>query len=324
MGVTRRVVLGGLLATPALHLARAAEAVTYLFPAPGTLPAFVPHQLAQARGYYAAHGLAVTFQTGRGGADVAKQVGVGNADLGGGVGETPIIVRANGLPVRGVALLGGRPIFQLAMRKSLGFKNFKELKGKKIGVIAYTDSSYYSLLGVLAAEGLSKTDVQIEALGPAGITQLIIAGSVDGIMSTPDWTYDIQAGGQPLDLFPIDSVFPAMAQAVLTSDQTIAKKPAAVKGFVAAILQSVESCMADPAKAAHDYCAFLPSQNGQDKKIETILADYVKEVFPTQPPLKLGQFDPARMAKVEKFYVDNKIVETAVPIGELYTNEFVG
>ena len=43
-----------------------------------------------------------------------------------------------------------------------------------------------------------------------------------------------------------------------------------------------------------------------------------------KPPLKLGEFDPARMATVEKFYVDNKLVETAVPIAELYTNDFVG
>jgi NitT/TauT family transport system substrate-binding protein len=298
--------------------------MTYLFPAPTTLPAFIPHNLAQARGYFTANGLTVTFQTGRGGADVAKQVGVGNADLGGGVGETPIIVRANGLPVRGVALLGGRPIFQLAMRKGLGFTGFKDLKGKKIGVIAYQDSSYYSLLGVLAAEGLKKSDLQVEALGPAGITQLIIAGSVDGIMTTPDWTDDIVTAGQPLDLFPVDSVFPAMAQAVLSSDSTIEKRPAVVKGFAQAMITSIQSCMADPAKAAHDYCAFLPQWTGKEAKIERILRSYVTDVFPTKAPLKLGEFDADRVAKVEKFYVDNDIVQTAVPIKELFTNEFVG
>jgi NitT/TauT family transport system substrate-binding protein len=323
MSLSRRVVLGGMLATPALHLARAAEPVTYLFPAPGMLPAFVPHQLAQARGYFAANGLAVTFQVGRGGADVAKQVGVGNVDLGGGVGETPIIVRANGLPVRGVALLGGRPIFQVAMRKSVGVKSLKDLKGKKIGVIGYQDSSYYSLLGVIAAEGLSRTDLQIESLGPAGITQLIIAGSVDGIMATPDWTDDITSAGVPLDLFPIDAVFPAMAQAILASDTTVQKKPAVIKGFVSAMLTSIRSCMEDPAKAAKDYCAFVPQQAGQDAKIERILRMYVTDVFPTKPPGDLGKFDPQRLATVEKFYVDNKIVETAVPIPDLYTNQFV-
>src|SRR5713226_6190919 len=57
----------------------AAEKVTYLLPAPITLPAFGPWVVAQQRGYYAAEDLEVSFQTANGGADVAKQVGVGNA-----------------------------------------------------------------------------------------------------------------------------------------------------------------------------------------------------------------------------------------------------
>ena len=97
------------LATAAL----AAEKVTYLFPAPDFLPSFAAFKLAMAKGYYEAEGLDVTFQVGKGGADVAKQVGVGNADLGGGIGDTAIIVRANGLPIRGVAVLGSKALTQL-------------------------------------------------------------------------------------------------------------------------------------------------------------------------------------------------------------------
>jgi NitT/TauT family transport system substrate-binding protein len=89
MKITRRAALGGLVAAAAVRPAFAApEAVTYLFPAPPFLPAFMPFHIARKRGYYDRNNVAVTFQTGRGGADVAKQVGAGNADLGGGLGET--------------------------------------------------------------------------------------------------------------------------------------------------------------------------------------------------------------------------------------------
>src|SRR5260221_10691426 len=84
-----------------------AEAITYLLPAPLSLPAFGPFVLAQQRGYFKAEGLDVTFQVGKGGVDVAKQVGAGNAVIGGGIGDTPIIVRPNGVPVKAVAVLGG-------------------------------------------------------------------------------------------------------------------------------------------------------------------------------------------------------------------------
>ncbi len=88
---------------------KALRSVTYLLPAPPTLPpAFAPWMVAQQRGYYAAEGLEVKFITAKGGADVAKQVGAHNAPLGGGVGDTPIIVRPNGIPVKAVAVLGAR------------------------------------------------------------------------------------------------------------------------------------------------------------------------------------------------------------------------
>jgi NitT/TauT family transport system substrate-binding protein len=58
--------------------ARADETITYLFPAPPLLPAFGPIRLAQGKGYFQQAGLTVNFATGRGGVDVAKQVGAGN------------------------------------------------------------------------------------------------------------------------------------------------------------------------------------------------------------------------------------------------------
>lgn len=328
MQITRRTALasavGGLLTLPGLRAARAAEAVTYLFPAPSFLPAFIPHQLAQARGYFAAEGVAVTFQTGRGGADVAKQVAVGNADLGGGVGETSMIVRANGLPVRGVALLGGRAVFQIAARKAANIKGIEDLRGKKVGVIGYEDTGYYALLGVLAAKGMRRADLSIQSVGAAGMTQLMIAGSLDAIMAVPDWTVAIENAGVGLDLFPIEPVFPAMAQAVLTSDATAQKRPDAVRGVVRAILRAVRDCTADPAAAARDYCAAVPQQAGKLDEVAQVLKLYVKDVYPPAPSAPLGAFDPARLATVQAFYLDNKIIQTAVPIPELYTNQFVG
>lgn len=325
MPITRRAFAGGLIAAPALvGRAFAAEQVTYLFPAPAVLPAFVPHHLAQQRGYFAAEGLSVIFQTGRGGADVAKQVAVGNADLGGGVGETTMIVRPNGLAVRGVALLGGRPIFQVASRKAANIKALADLRGKKVGVIAYQDTGYYALLGVLAASGLKKSDLEIQAVGPAGVTQLMISGSLDAIMAVPDWSDAIESAGIPLDYFPIDDVFPAMAQAILASDATIEKKPQAVGGVVRAILHAVRDCIADPAAAARDFVAAVPQQAGKEAAVERIVRRYATETYRTDPPSKLGVFDPERLRKVEKFYVDNEIIPTAVPIEELYSNEFVG
>ena len=114
-----------------------------------------------------------------------------------------------------------------------------------------------------------------------------------------------------------------MAQAILASDKIIKERPAAVGGFVRAVIQAVRDCMADPAAAARDFVAAVPQQAGKEAEMEVILRRYVSDVYATTPPSALGTYDPARLKTVQKFYLDNNIIQTAVPIEDLYTNEFV-
>lgn len=100
--------------------------ITYLMPAPPTLPAFAPWTLAQSKGYFAEEGLKVNFVTARGGVDVAKQIGTGNAMVGGAIGDTPLIVRANGIPVKAVAVLGSGSLTVLATGDNAGIKSVED------------------------------------------------------------------------------------------------------------------------------------------------------------------------------------------------------
>lgn len=324
MKITRRVAIGGIMAAAAARPSFAApEQVTYLFPAPSFLPAFMPFHIAVKRGYFIANNVAVTFQTGHGGADVAQQVGAGNADLGGGLGETSMIVRPNGLPVRAVAQLGSHPLFKLVVRKESNVKSIADLRGKKLGVIGYQDTGYYALLATLAINGLKRADLEIQAVGPAGVTQLMIAKSLDGIMATPEWADTIETGGVALDYFDIEKYFPAMAQAILTSDKMVKERPAAVGGFVKSVMQAVRDCIADPAAASRDFIAAVPQQAGKEAEMERVLRRYVNDVYATTPASALGSFDPVRLKTVQRFYLDNNIIQTAVPVEDLYTNQFV-
>ncbi len=302
--------------------ATAAEKMTYLFPAPDFLPAFAPFQLAKAKGYYEAAGLDVTFQVGKGGADVAKQVAVGNADLGGGIGDTPLIVRANGLSVKGVAVLGSKALTQITSRKDAGIASMADLKGKAVGVLSFKDTTYYNLLAVLADAGLTKDDVNIQAVGPGGMIKLMISGDIQAISGVPEWTAAIRGAGIEVEVVPINDIFPAMAQAILTSDDTIKNRPDVVKGFVSATIKAYKDVIADPAQAAKDYVAAVPQHAGKEKIMEGIMKDYIRLVYGTDVD-NFGQFDEARLKTVQDFYVANQIVREAVPVADTYTNQFV-
>ncbi len=317
-----------LLAATALAAPLAAQAqqplreVTYLLPAPGTLPAFGPWMLAQAKGYYQQEGLKVNFVTARGGVDVAKQVGAGNAVIGGAIGDTPIIARSQGIPVKAVAVLGAGSLMQLVSHKDERIESPRELKGKTVTVLAYTDTTYYSLLGMLSKVGLTKNDVNIQAAGPAGVWQQFAAKKASAMAGTADWTVSAMEAGAQVDILPSDVYFKSMAQAILASDEVIQKDPQLIQKLVRATLRGMKDIMADPKAAAQVYAQHVTVHKGKEASVQKAFELQNKYVYANQKVP--GAMDEARLAELEKFYVANGVVPKATPLKDLYTNQFVG
>lgn len=309
------------LAVGTTSVVQAEQKVTYLLPAPAFLPAFGPWMLAKGKGYYAEEGLDVEFVSAKGGVDVAKQVGAGNAVIGGGIGDTPLIVRANGIPVKAVAVLGGGSLMILATDKDAGIDTVEALKGRTVTTMSYQDTTFYALLGMLASVGLTRNDIDAQAAGPANTWKLFIAGEADAMAAVPDWIAIARAQGKNMNLFPADDHFRSMAQAIIAADDTIAEQPELIGKLVRATLRGMKDIMADPAAASVDYVKAVPQHEGKEKAMEAVFRLYNKYVYPGQSTL--GAMDEARLAALQEFYVTQGIVREAVPVEDLYTNRFV-
>jgi NitT/TauT family transport system substrate-binding protein len=305
------------LASPVL----AAEAVTYLFPAPPVLPAFGPIQIAKGKGYFSEAGLDVSFAVGRGGVDVAKQVGAGNAPLGGIVADGPIMVRGNGVPVKIVAVFGGKGFMQLVVREDSGITKPADLKGKTLTVMSYQDTTFYALLGLLASAGLTQDDVNIQSAGPTGVWESVATGKSVGMAGVPDWIPPVQAAGVKVRVIPTDEFFPHMAQGIAVSDQIIKEKPELVRKFVKAALRGMKDIMDDPDKAADDFVKFVPEWKGKEGAVKAALNYYAKLVYPGQTDL--GEVNAERLAKLQDFYLAKGFIQKKTPVDELYSNAFI-
>ncbi len=310
-----------IVALPIATPATAAESITYLFPAPPILPAFGPIQLAKGKGYFKDAGLDVTFAVGRGGVDVAKQVGAGNAPIGGIVADAPIMVRGNGVPIKMVAVFGGKGFMQLVVREDSGITKPSDLKCKTITVMSYQDTTFYALLGLLASAGLSQDDVNIQAVGPTGVWEFVAAGKSQGMAGVPDWIPPVQAAGVKVRIIPTDEFFPHMAQAIAVSDAVIKEKPDMVRKFVHAALHGMKDIMDDPDKAAADFVSFVPEWKGKEGAVKAAFNYYAKLVYPGQK--QLGEINVERLTKLQDFYLAKGIIPKKTPVDELYTNEFV-
>ncbi len=324
----RRQFLGLALAASAAAFAAAParaqlQDVTYLLPAPPSLPAFTPWMVAKQRGYFAAEGLNVNFQVARGGVDVAKMVGAGNAVVGGAIGDTPILVRANGVPVKAVALLGGRSLMQLVVNKDKVANGVKDLKGKTVTTLAFQDTTYFALLGMLATQGLKKDDINGQAAGPVNVWKLFAAGQADAMAAVPEWTFYAAKENPAIktELIPSDTLFKSMAQAIVASDETIQKNPELLRKLVRATLKGMKAVMDDPVSAAADYVKAMPEHAGKEADIAAILKGYNTYVYPGQKTL--GEFDEQRMSELQDFYLKEGIIQTKSPVKDLYTNAFL-
>ena len=324
--ISRRLLLAGSAALGTGVLiprasAQSLEKITYLFPAPPVLPAFGPIRLAQGKGYFKDAGFEVEFAVGRGGVDVAKQVGAGNAPLGGIVADGPIMVRGNGVPVKIVCVFGGKGFMQLVVREDAGIEKPADLKGKTITVMSYQDTTFYALLGLMASAGLTQNDVNVQQVGPVGVWQFVAEGKSQGMAGVPDWIPPVQAAGVKVKIIPTETFFPHMAQAIAASDDIIKQKPEMVRKFVKAALRGMKDMMDNPDKAADEFVSFVPEWKGKEKGVHFAFNMYAKDVYPGQPTL--GEVNAERLSKLQDFYLEKGFIQKKTPVAELYTNEFV-
>jgi len=297
------------------------EEVTYLLPAPPNANGFIPWMVAQQRGYYAKEGLKVSFASGRGGMDVAKQVGAGNAAIGGAIGDTAIVARAQGIPVKVVALLGGGAYHHIQIIAETGLKDIPSLRGKTVNVMSYEDTSYITLLGVLAASGLSKDNVNIQSAGPTGVWQNAVSGQAVAFAGPMTWAADARNAGKPVLTIRSENYFPSMAQAIMASETLIRTHPDLVQKLVRATLLGLKDVMEDPDGAARDFINASPYYKDREK----LVGEYnrLTKEYTYSGQKRLGESDPKTYEAVQKFYVDAKLVPKSALIGDLFTNQFI-
>lgn len=309
------------LAMASAHAQEKPVDVTYLLPAPANAIAFAPLMLAQHKNYYADAGLNVKFISVKGGADVGKQLGAGNGQLGGALGDTPLILRQNDIPVKGVALLGGKALHQIMTRADRNINKPADLKGKTITVMSYQDTSFFATLSVLADGKLSRDDANIQAAGPAGIWQLVAKGEADGMIGAPENGAVVEEAGVPVKWESTGEYFPGMAQAVLASEDMIKNNPEVIRKFVAATLKSLAEVRDDPQAAAKAYIEAQPAYKGREELVNKVMAYYAENVYPGQKVL--GQFNPERVAALQDFYLQQGIIQKKLDVKDVFTNQFV-
>jgi NitT/TauT family transport system substrate-binding protein len=279
---------------------------------------FAPFYVAQAKGYYKAAGLDVTFHHGIVPDLIGSMIAGKNTFVFAGGDEELEAMSANS----SVKVIDIGTIFQkypvsLIVPANSSIKTLADLKGHTIGVPGLYGSTYTGLLGLLYSAHLSTSDVKLESIGFTQVAALL-THKVDAVVGySNNEPLQLQEHGMPVRTFDVSNYQPLVSNGIITTDATYQSQPKMVCGFVQATLKGVQEVISNPSEALTISESYVPGMN---------TAQAAKVLQATIPIWQsnngqLGYNDSATWQAMEQFLVAQKIIKPVANLSQVYTNQ---
>ncbi|WP_315767528.1 MULTISPECIES: ABC transporter substrate-binding protein [unclassified Bradyrhizobium] len=288
-----------------------------------------PVVLATSHGLFGGEGVAVTTTIAKGSADAIARVASGESELA--VADINELIRyrdntANP-PVKAVFVLFNRAPYAIIARKSRGIHALADLEGKTLGVTEGDLS--IRLWPALARQNDIKTSaVKLPRIGAAVREPILSAGQVDAVSG---FSYlsavNLRDRGVPAaDLAVLrfaDYGCEAYGQAIIVSPAFAAAQPAAVKGFLRALVGGLHLAIKDPPVAAAEVVSRMDdgSRELELSRLETVLADNV--LTPEVRRNGIGGIDPARLERAIDQIAEDYQFHTRPKATDIFDDSFL-
>ena len=243
----RALWLGALVALLAPSMARAADKVHVA--TPSRVIFAIPFWVAEHKGYFKDENIEATLEVVPTGKEITERLKSGASQFSI-VGPDASIIDAyqNGSLRIVAGIVRKPPLFLIAKP---GIKTFADLKGANIGALSLTEGSSKLLIKMARAEGLTREDLNITAVGGAPARHgLLKDGKIDAGMQPMPLNYEAEALGFN-NLGWAGKYEPDWQFTTVNTDGDWARRnPKVVTGFVRALLRGQESIFANPEEAA--------------------------------------------------------------------------
>ena len=268
--------------------------------------------LAKVQGWDKEFGIDLNIERATGSGAVTALVVGGGADVGGGVPDALMNAVAQGQDLVAIWKLQppGAPVFWVLGRKDSGINAWKDLKGKKIGILGPASATKYSTDLMLFANGVDPAkDVEYVSLGGVGAyVEALKAKRVDAVGS---WHDPNETVFKPSPLWPELTALPAtlyQGDVYLARRDWVNKNRDLVVNFNALLMRTMNFFLDNPDKAIDIAKAKIPelATVDREKSIATIVV-----LRPTRS--RTGLFDVEDMQKYVPLAVKAGLVKGLDP-----------
>jgi NitT/TauT family transport system substrate-binding protein len=261
----------------------ASVAATKLTVGLGYIPSvqFAAFYRADQAGYYAAEGLAITFQN-EIDANLVPKVGAGTIDLGLSDGTSVVPAVSQGVPIRYVATIYAKFPSIVFAKAGSGITDADGLVGKKLGIPGKYGSSWIMLQALLASKHHTASDLTIVEYPDFGQGAAVEKGAVDAATGFDNnEPVQLQQAGVAVTVLRVDDVTPLPGPGIIVGTATIASKQAAVAGFVRATVKAMNEIATTPAVGVEAAIKAVPDLAKNRPLQEAILAATIADWRPS-------------------------------------------
>lgn len=283
---------------------------------------YAPFYVAVEKGYFRDAGLELEFDY-KFETDGVALVGAENLHFSIASGEQVLLARAQGLPVVYVLSWFNDYAVGIAAKVEQGIRSPQDLRGKKIGLPGLFGASYIGLRALLAAGGLSETDVIIDSIGFNQVEALASDGEQAVVIYVTNEPLQLQARGYSVDVLRVADFSELVANGLVTNERTIQENPALVRAMIQATLKGISDTLADPDEA-YEICKkyvdgladLPPEQAAIQRQVLQASLDFWRSETP-------GATAPQAWESMQALLLDMQLLETPMDLSQAYSNQFI-
>lgn len=221
---------------------------------------------AVKQGFFAAEGLDVTLQSGRGSSDAITKLASGTADVGvAGIAALMTAVAESNAPVKAVMSIYSKGPDAIFTVKGSGVNTLKDVTGKTVATATFSSSN---ALWPVMQQNLSIDPAQVKLLkvDPSTLAPLLAQGKVDATINwitvAPLFERVLKQAGKELVVLPWSSQgLEGYGWSVMASDKFIKERPEVLARVLKVLRKSFDYALNNPDAAAADLKAMVPEMD---------------------------------------------------------------
>lgn len=283
---------------------------------------FAPFYVAQAKGYYAEEGLAVTINQ-NDIRDALVQVGQGQLQFANASGDEILLARAQSIPIKMVFQTFQQFPIAIFSKQSQGITKPADLRGKTIGVPGQFGATFIGLKGVLYAEKIPEQEVRISEIGftqAAAVREDKVEAAVGYFNNEP---LLLQNEGTPVNVIRVADYISLVSNGIVTSEKMIAEQPETVRKFLRATARGLQDTLDDPDAAFKLSLQFIPELTAerQPQELNKLKESLPLWRSPTNDTNGLGYSSPQSWQTTYRFLRDSELLRRDVDVEQAFTND---